>query len=232
MRGIGRPGWFAAFGFTAFMIAVAGGFVGMDALRGPMTNTSLGVMGIGVLAAALAALYMVNAMTRTEVQVDADGVELKLRGKVTRIRFSEPHDVYYREIGTESTPVVKKVSVKASDGRLIDVNIVSVPGSPNMHVPKLVEQKSVAAQWPKIQTRVAAGQDVSFGAARVAAGQLHIGGQSYPLDRPISLQVEQGKLKVGAGGKWTATDVRVLDVANYTCLLRAIGQITQAQPPG
>jgi hypothetical protein len=227
-----RPTWFGAFAVAAALVGLAGGFAAYDALHPYKPNMTVGGAGLAALALALGSLLGVATFARRQLRIDSGGIQARAGlGDLVRIGWSEPHDLFYEAIGTEGALVVLELSIRASNGRRIDVGTIRAQGKPNTNVPKLVEQQSVAASWPRMQARLEAGDDVQLGAVRVSRQRLRIGALEVPMDRPISLQVEQGKLKVGAEGTWTASEVAIREVANYACLLRAIGQTTQARPP-
>ncbi len=231
LKGSSHPRWFYVFAALVVVGAIAAGFVGYDALSRGAPDPTLGWGGVAVAAAAVVAIVLVSSMVKQELTVDADGVEERRRGRTTRIRWSEPHDLYYRAFDASGTPAVARATVQTQDGRRILIDAVNVQGGANVNVPKLVEQYSSTANTSKIQARIDGGEDVSFGVVTLNAKELKLGQKAFELDGPVTLQVERGEIKVGAKGTWVQSHVSVRDIANYACLLRAIGQVTHARAP-
>jgi hypothetical protein len=168
----------------------------------------------------------VGVVTRRELRIDRDGIQQRVRGKTTLIRWTEPHDFCYRAVAVPADPASEKVTVRTGDGRKIDVDTVPIAGQPGVRLPTLVEKYSTTTNWPKIQARLKAGENVEFGAVQVNQQRVLVGELSYPRERPITLQIERGQIQIGAEGTWVTSNVSFRDVANYPCLLRAIGQVT------
>jgi len=233
IRGSNHPRWFAPVAAALVAVGVAGGFVGFDAMRNEPPKTKQAAGGFGTLALGILATIGLGMATKRELSVDGDGIESRGRGsKSVRIEWREDHDFYYRGITGSGMPAVDKVSVRTPDGRHIDVDNVNVPGNPNARVPKVVEQYSTSANWPRIQAKLQAGEQVEFGAIKLTDKELQVGALTHSLAKRVTLQIELGKIKIGTEGKWTSTEVLVHDVANYPCLLKALGQVAQALPPG
>jgi len=232
VKGTNHPRWFGPFGALLVVCGLVGAFAGYDALRAMSPNKLVGVIGIGGFVLSLVITMVLGKLTKRDLLVDADGIEVTGRGKSMRIRWSEPHDLYYRAIASGAMPSVEKVSVRTGDGRRIDVDNVDIPGNPNAKVPTVVEHYSTAANWPRIEARLAAGEDVSFGALRMSRERIQAGVISHATDNTICLQIDKGRIQIGSKGKWFASKVWIRDVANYPCLLRAVGQVAQARPPG
>ncbi|MBI4704075.1 MAG: hypothetical protein HY744_23445 [Deltaproteobacteria bacterium] len=233
VQGVARPRWFAPLGASMGLVALVGAFVGYDGFGRPQPDASVGGAGLGVLLAAIAVVLAVATATRREIRIDGEGIDVRIgRGEPTRIRWSEPHDFFCLAVSGTVAATVEKARLQTADGRRIDVDNWRLPGSPAAGLPRLVEQYSTAASWPKIEARLDAGEEVGFGAVKVSRERILLGERSHPMDKGLALQLDQGRLRVGAGGKWEASDVCVRDVANYPCLLRAIGQVSQARPPG
>jgi hypothetical protein len=233
LKGSNHPRWFAPLGAVLVLGGLLGAFAGYDAMRSEPMNAKVAYGGLGTLAFALLAVFAVSAFTKREITVDGEGIDVRTRGgKTMHIDWSEPHDFYYRGIVASGMPTVEKVTLTTEDGRRIDVDSVSVQGNPNACVPKVIEQYSTAAMWPKIQARLAAGEEVRFGAVTMSREKIKIGPLTHSLEKRVTLQIEAGKLKIGTEGKWLQSEVGVSDVANYPSLLKAIGQVSQALPPG
>jgi hypothetical protein len=233
IRGTNHPRWFAPVAAVIVLAGLVAGAIGFDATRSATPDSALGWGGLGAFAVAVVAATVLASWTRRELVVDGEGVELRGRGSAAvRIRWQEPHDFLYRGFKGTGVPEVQHVTVRAPDGRSIEVERVSVPGNPNARVAKVVEQFSTAANWPKIQARLQAGEEVGFGAVQMSNEVIRIGSKSHSLAKRVTLQIEVGKLKVGTEGKWTTTEVGLEQVANYPCLLKGIGQVAQALPPG
>jgi hypothetical protein len=233
LRGSTHPRWFGPVGAVLAVVAVMGGFAGFDAVRNEPMKTTQAAAGFGTLAVGLLAAIGLGFATKRELVVDGEGIEERRAGsKSVRIEWREDHDFYYRGITGSGIPSVEKVSVRTADGRRIDVDSVNVPGNPNAGVPKVVEQYSTAANWPRIQAKLQEGEEVAFGAIKMTREQLHIGVLKHSLAKRVTLQIDLGKIKIGTEGKWLTSEVWVRDVANYPCLLKAIGQVAQALPPG
>ncbi len=226
--GITQPRWLPPIAGIILLPGVVGLFAGIDGLRGKHgADEIVGVVGIGCFVISFAIIIVFTKLLARRLQVDAGGVEVRTRsGKVTRIQWSEPHEVYYRAISGALAPRVERASVRTPDGRRIDVDNVRIPGNPNAGVPNLVERYSTAASWPSIHARLHAGEDVVFGAVRLNRERLKIGLLSHPLGRPLRLDIDRGLIQVQAEGKWLSSKVWVRDVANYPCLLRAVGELT------
>lgn len=233
VKGTSRPWWFAPFAVIMGLIGLAGTFVAYDALQSYQPDKSTGTKAVGAVVAAIAALLGVGTLTKKGVEIDSEGIAMRTGwGKTTRIQWSDAHHLYCEVGDRAGAAAIQHVSLRTPDGRQIDVPRIAVAGNPNAHVPRLVEQWSTAAQWPKIQARISDGESVAFGPISVSRESIRIGEREFPMDSRLSLQVEHGKLKIGAQGGWIDSDVLVQDIANWECLLRAIGQITQAEPPG
>ena len=231
LEGTSRPRWL---GVAVAILVIGGlgaGFAGYDALSRMAVDKLRGFAGIGAFVIAIVAAIALAIWTSGRLVIDADGIELRRRSKTTRIRWSEPHDMYYEAMTGSDTPAVESVTVRTADGRRIDVGKISVPERPNANVPKVVEQYSTTANWPRIQERLEADKEVEFGAVRMSRKTLHLGDLAHAMEHPICFQIERGVIQVGVDKKWQASTVRVRDVANYPCLLRAIGQVAQARPP-
>lgn len=231
LEGTSRPRWFGAAIAALVLAGLAAGITGFDAFNRMAVDRVRGTGGLAAFFGAIVAAILVGILTKGRLVIDADGIELRKRGKTTRIRWSEPHDMYYQAMTGSDTPAVENVTVSTPDGRRIHVDKVAVPEKPNANVPKVVEQYSTTANWPRIQARLEAGEEVEFGAVRMSRETIHVGELTHAMDRPICFQIENGQIQVGVEKKWQASPVRVRDVANYPCLLRAIGQVAQARPP-
>lgn len=233
LRGTNHPRWFAPVAVAAAVAGLAGGFVGFDATQNEPLKTTQAAAGFGALACGVLAAIGLGVATRREFVVDGEGVEARrVGGKSLRIEWHEDHAFFYRDVTGSGMPEVDKVRVRTPDGRQIDVDHVAVPGQANARVPKVVEQFSTAANWPKIQARIEAGEQIDFGAIQMSREQIRVGGHEHSLSKRVTLQIEAGKIKIGTEGKWVTTEVRADEVANYPCLLKAIGQVGQALPPG
>jgi hypothetical protein len=218
LEGTSHPRWYGGVGALIVLVGAVGLFSGIDALRASPPSTAFGIVGIGGFVVAIAIMAVVGKLVARRLIVDADGVEVRTRGgDVTRIRWSEPHELYTRAIGGS----LKKVSVRAPDGRRIDVDSVRVPGNPNAGVPAFVEHRSTAAAWPAIAAQLAAGQDVAFGKkVRLSRARVQIGRTSIAREARIAVRVHQGKLELkGARG---SASIWVRQVANFPCLMRAL----------
>lgn len=228
-----RPRWFQLVAAIGAVAALAGAYIGWDATSGIYPNSTKAAAGFGTVAAAFIVVLLVRQLSTRRILIDLDGIEVSSPGgKPTRIQWSEPHDFFYLSITETAVPVVEKAVVRAGDGRSIEVENFEIPGKPNAAVPKVVEQYSTASNWPKIRGRLEAGEEVSFGPVSMSKQQIKIGDTTHSLERRVTLQMDHGKVKVGTEGKWRVTDVQVRDVANYPSLLKAIGQVAQALPPG
>jgi hypothetical protein len=215
------------------IVAVVGAFAGYQGTYGPMPRQDLGIGGFVAGAAAAAALLALRQLSRRALIVDTDGIELCVgRRAPTRIRWSEPHDFFFRTISAGATPQALTAVVIAPDGRRIEVDDAADPENEDVRAPRLADQYSTTANWPKIQNRLHDNETVAFGPVRLSRDKLAIGSRQIPMTGPVSLQVEQKFIRVGVQGEWVDSGVSVLDVANYPCLLRAIGQVTHARPPG
>ncbi len=228
-----RPKWFAP-AAALLVLAAAGGLVaGYDALGAAEPNTSLGWGAVGGAVGALVLAGLLALATRKEIKVDAKTITVRSGlGQSVKIEWSEPHDYYYLAVSDSSTPSVEKARVQTPDGRRIDVDETILPEFPRANVPGLVERYSAAANLPKIKARLEEGEDVEFGPVSMSVGHVKIEDTSHSVEESLVLHIKRGCLQVGVDGEWVATKVSVHDVANYPCLLRVIGQLTQARPPG
>jgi hypothetical protein len=230
LQGTTHPRWFGGVGALLVLVGGVGVFAGIDALRATPQNATAGIVGIGSFVVAIAVVVVVAKLVARKLVVDADGVEVRTRaGEVTRIRWSEPHDLYCRAIAPAGltkamVPAVAKASVRTPDGRRIDVDDVRVPGNPNAGLPAFVERCSTAANWPKIAARLGAGEDVAFGKVRLSNERVQIGRATLPLDRPLDVRVENGKLELKAADKWLVSEVWFRQIANYPCFMRALAE--------
>lgn len=228
-----RPRWFQLVVAIAALLALAGVYLGWDATSGIHPNSRMQTVGFGMVAGAIIVTVLLRHLVTRRIIVDLDGIEVRSAGgKTTRIQWSEPHDFFYLSITETAVPVVERATVRTSDGRSIEVENFDIPGKPNAAVPKVVEQYSTSSNWPKIRARIEAGEEVSFGPIVMSKLQIKIGDSTHSLERRVTLQMNHGKVKVGTEGKWRETDVHVRDIANYPSLLKAIGQVAQALPPG
>lgn len=232
LRVLSYPKWYTPATVVLLLLALAAGFLGYQSTAGVTVPRELGTPSWIVLALALLALIGARAMTRRELTIDADGIEVKAAGKSTRIAWEEPHQFQYRSVTDAGTPEAVTARIVAPDGRTIDVDDTADPENERVRAPKLADQYSTTANWPKIRARVQEGEDVAFGPVRLNKERLQIGEHSFATSNGISLQVEKRLIRVGAEGKWIDSGVSVLDVMDYPCLLRAIGQVTSARPPG
>jgi hypothetical protein len=231
LEGTSRPRWFGVAVALLAMVALAGGFLGHNLLSRMVADKVQGLGALGVGALGLLGAILLVALAKARLIIDNDGIELRQRGKATRIRWSEPHDIYYQAMTGSDAPAVENVSVRTADGRRIDVGKVAVPEKPNANVAKAIEQYSTAANWPRIQERLDAGEELAFGCVRMSRERIELGDLSHPMARPICFRIAQGQIEVGVEKAWQRSTVRVCEVANYPCLLRAIGQVAQARPP-
>ncbi len=232
VEGTVRPSWFVPVVALLLLGAAAGAFLGYSGLTKSPPNTTTGWAGIASAVAAVVLVALLVLVTRCEVRVDLKGIRWrKGLGKPVSIRWSEPHDFFYRAFTGSSTPSVVKARLRTPDGRCIDVDDLQMPDHPTAKLPALVEHHSTAANLPKIKARLEQGEEVQFGAVRLTADEIQVGEVSRSLEKGVVLQLERSRVRLGAEGKWDATDVPVQEVANYPCLLRAIGQISQALPP-
>jgi hypothetical protein len=231
LRGTCHPRWFTVFAAVAVVGAIASAFAGYDALSRAAPDTKTGWSALGAAGAAVIAVIVVSTLVKRAIIIDADGIEEKRRGRSVRIRWSEPHDLYYRAFDGSGTPTVETATLTTADGRRIEVEQMNLQGDTSTKVPKLVEQYSSTALLPRVHARLNDGDSVPFGAVTLSRDELTVGTVSCSMDGPVTLQVEQGEIKVGAKGSWQASHVSVRDVANYAVLLRAIGQVTHARAP-
>ncbi len=231
LEGTSRPRWFGVAIALLALIALGGAFFGHSVLNRMVPDKVQGFGALALSGAALLGAILLGALAKTGLTIDNDGIELRRGGKSTRIRWSEAHDLYYQAMTGSDAPALENASVRTADGRRIDVGKVTVPEKPNANVPKAIEQYSTAANWPRLQERLEAGEQLELGRARMSRDRLELGDISHPMDRPICFRIDQGVIQVGSGKSWQSSKVRVCDVANYSCLLRAIGQVAQARPP-
>lgn len=233
VHGTTHPRWFGAVGALVTLVAAVGLFAGIGALRATPQNSTFGIVGIVGFVVAIAGLVGLGKLVARELVVDEDGIESRTRaGAVTRIRWSEPHDFHYRAmapvgLAKAMLPKIQKVSVRAPDGRRIDIDNVRVRGAGgrgnfNAELPELVQRYSTAANWPRIVARLRAGEDVAFGKLRMNIERVQVGAVSLPLGRPLAVRVVDGRIELQAEGKWFASKVWVRQVANYPCFLRAL----------
>ncbi len=233
VHGTIRPKWFAPATALLVLVAAGGLLAGYDALNAAEPNTALAWGGIGGAVSALALAGLLFLSSRKEIKVDAKALTVRSGlGKPVRIEWSEPHDYYYLAVSDSSTPSVEKARVQTLDGRRIDVDETVLPEFPRANVPGLVERYSAAANLPKITARLEAGEDVDFGPVSMSVGKMKIEDTAHSVEESLVLHIKRGCLQVGVDGEWVSTKVSVHDVANYPCLLRVIGQLTQARPPG
>lgn len=232
VQGTTRPSWFTPVVVISLLAGAAGLFVGYGALTRPQPDPTTGYAGIAAAGAAVVLAALLAALTKRYLEVGTRGIEAQQGlGQPVEIAWAEPHDYYYLAVSGASTPTVDAASVRTPDGRRIDVYDVELADHPNARLPALVEQYSTAANLPKIRARLEEGEDVAFGAITLGPNRIEAGDVSQPLDDGVILQIDKGRIRVGSGGSWQATNVSVRDVANYPCLLRVIGQISQALPP-
>ncbi len=227
-----RPQWVAPSTALLALVTMAGAFAGYDGLSQDPPAALLGWGGVGAVVIAAALVAFLTVATKREIQVDMEGIMVRIGlAKPVRIKWSEPHDYFYRSFTGTSTPSVVDSSVSTPDGRHIDVDDVKLPDHPNAHLPALVEQYSTAANLPKVKKRLAAGEEVTFGQVRLTSDEIKLDDLSHRWDTGVVLQIDDGRLKMSADGKWISSQVLVREVANYPCLLRAIGQIRHARAP-
>ncbi len=233
VHGTIRPMWVAPIAALLTLVSLAGLFAGYEEFSNTTPNPTLGWAGIGAALAAAAIALLLAAVTRRELRVDSKSLSLRKGfGKPVVIEWSEPHDYYYRSVSGQSTPTVEKASVRTPDGRRIDVDETKLRDFPNANVPGLVERYSAAANLPKIKARLEEGDDVEFGPVSMSGGQMTIEDSSHSVEGGFVVHIKNGRLQVGVDGEWISTGVSVHDVPNFPCLLRLIGQITHARPPG
>lgn len=231
LKGSSHPKWFFVFAGLAVVAAIGAGFVGYDALSRAAPDPVFGWTGVGVAAALALAIFVVRMFVKSDISVDGDGVEMVRRGTSTKIRWAEPHDLYYRAFDGSGTPTVEKLTLSTPDGRRIEVDQVATQAGGNTNVPKLIEQYSSTANTPRLVARLDEGERVEFGAVSLSRSELVVGDHKVAMDGPVTLQIEAGQIKIGAKGGWTSSHVDLRNVANYACLLRAIGQVTHARAP-
>lgn len=226
LEGTWHPQWYGPLGALVVLVGALFFFAGIDALLEDPPSTVFGIVAIGGFVVGVAIIALVSKLVARRLIVDKDGVEVRSKsGNALRIRWAEPHELYTRAIDSAvpltSMGAVKKVSVRAADGRRIDVDDVRVPGNPNAGIPAFVDHCSTAALWPSIAARLAAGEDVAFGKkVSVSRARVRIGGTSIARDAPIAVSVHQGKLEL-KGARGTST-IWVRQVANFPCLMRAL----------
>lgn len=227
-----RPKWFAPVAALLVFAAAGGLLLSYDSMNNTLAQPAERYGGAAAAVVALLLIFLIAQGSRREWNVDAKGVSLRVGfGKPTEIKWSEAHDYYYRAVTGSSTPSVEKASVQTPDGRRIDVDNTKLPGFPNATIAGLVERYSAAATLPKITERIEAGEEVQFGPVTVENGKLIIADSEHSVDEGLVLHIKQDRLQVGVDGDWIATKVSVHEVPNYPCLLRVIGQLTQARPP-
>lgn len=232
VHGSVRPKWFAPAAAVLVLGAFGGLLVSYDSLNDTLADPAQRFGGVGAAVGALLLIALLWYGSRREWNVDASGVSLRVGfGKAVEIKWSEPHDYFYRAVTGSSTPSVEKASVQTPDGRRIDVDNTKLPAFPNATIAGLVERYSAAATLPKITASIEAGDPVQFGPVTLAGGQLKIADTEHSVDAGLVLHIKQERLQVGVDGDWIATGVSVHEVPNYPCLLRVIGQLTQARPP-
>ena len=232
VQGVTRPGWSAPLAALLGLAAAAGAYAAYVGLGKTPSNPTVGWAGVATLIVAGGLAFVLVAGTKRELRIDLDGISMRVGfGRATEIRWSEPHDFFYLGVIGSSTPTVTKARLQASDGRRIDVDDVKLDDYPNANPPALVEQHSTTANLSKIKAQIAEGKTVPFGPLELCDGVLKVDGNSYPLADGLVLNIEAGKLEIGADGDWVACGVAVREVANYPCLLRVIGQVTRARAP-
>jgi uncharacterized protein DUF6585 len=228
LRGMTHPRWYGGVGAFVVLLGAIGLFGGIDGLRASPQKLGLGIAGIGAFVVSIAIMVLVSKLVRRELTVDGEGVQVRTKkGVLTRIRWDEPHDLYLRAIAPvglakAAMPSMQKVSVRAPDGRRIDVDDVRIPGNPNAGVPELASRCSTAASWPRISARLDAGEDVDFGVLRLSRTRVRIGSKELPLTELSGTRVDKGELEIlGANGR-SFGKVWVRNVANYPSLMRAL----------
>lgn len=228
-----HPRWYGPMGAVLVLVGAIGFFAGIDALRKDTPNVAAGVLGIGSLVVAVLVMVIVSKLVRRTLRLDREGIEIRTRsGEVSHIRWNEPHDFYYQGIAPAglarlAMPKVQKVSVRTPDGRRVDIEDVKVRGNPNAGLPAFVEQQSTAARWPGLWAQLQGGASVRFGKVELSREQVKIGRDVIRLDAPIELGVTNGIIEIKRGGSWRKSAVRVRQVANYPCLLRALGELAR-----
>ena len=226
LQGTTHPRWFGGVGALVALIASIGLFAGIDGFRSD--NLEVGIGGVGAFAVGIGALIVAGTLLKQLVHVDESGIRIGKRGKVlTEIHWSEPHDLYMRATaigGDGGVPLTATVSVRAAGGRRIDVAHVNLPkGAANAGgIVPLIVRYSTDANWPRLEARLRAGEDVEFGSVRMNRARVKIGLLEQPLGPGLSVRVENGQLRVQAAGKWFESRVWVRNVANYPCFLRAL----------
>lgn len=232
VAGSTRPQWVAPSTALLALVAMAGAFAGYDGLGQDPPNALMGWGGIAGVVIAAGLVAFLTVATKREIRVDRDGIMVRIGlAKPVQIEWSEPHDYFYRSYTGTSTPSVEDASVSTPDGRHIDVDNIKLPDHPNAHLPALVEQYSTAANLPKIKKRLKAGEEVAFGQVGLTRDEIKLEDRSQSWEAGVSLQIDDGRLKMSVDGKWISSQVAVREVANYPCLLRAIGQIRHARAP-
>lgn len=232
IRVVARPRWFST-AVMLLLVGVAGaGFLGFQAFQGTEPNPPLGY-GLMALGVVLAGVVVVGfARLREELTVDHNGIERNARGAITKISWSEPHDYFYVALDSSGGPATNKATLRASDGRRVDLIEVIQSDSSVVRVPAVVEQFSTKSLWPRVQKQLEEGQEVAFGPIVVDSKSVRFGETKFSRAEPLSVRVTKGEIQVGVGGEWQSTATQLLEVPNYPTFLRAIGQITQARAPG
>ncbi len=180
---------------------------------------------IAVFVSMIALTALVSWLGKRELTISSEGIETRARnGKLVTIRWSEPHDLYLRDIAAagSSFRVLGTASVRTPDGRRIDVADVNIPNNPNHELTSLVRRYSTAANWPQIAQRRAAGETVRFGPVELRPDALAIGMLTHPLSPPPTLDIVAGRLQLRGAGKLLTSKVWLRHIPNYPCLLAAV----------
>ena len=228
VRGQTTPRWYGPFGAAVMLPAAVAIFVGIDALRADPPATVVGVSCLAGFVAALVALVLVHRAVKGDVEIDARSITARFSSRVVSIAWDEPHELRWRGVKmmTLGVPAVTTVSaeVRTPDGRRVVIaDTGAVPGNPNRGLAERIAALSTEANWPKVRARLDAGETIDFGPIRLSRDALLVGGGSYARAQVKSAEVRAGRLFLSLEGKWLPTNVRLSDVPNFRCLLRALG---------
>jgi Family of unknown function (DUF6585) len=222
------PRWYGPLGAALMLPAAVALFVGIDALRADPADLVVGLGCLGGFVAVLVVLGVVHRAVKGEVQIDAQSITARFPSRAITIQWSEPHELRWRGVKMMKlgVPVVTTVSaeVRTPDGRRVTIaDTGPLPGNPNRGLAEHIATLSTGAIWPKMQARLQAGETIDFGPLRLSRDALFVGGTPYARAQIQSTEVRNGRLCLSLEGKWLQTQVRLSDVPNFRCLLRALG---------
>jgi len=230
LHGTSHPRWYGPALMPLVLAWILALVTGVAALFDK--HWTIGFAGLGGFVVGLAITVLISKLVGSKLELDETSVRAtSRRGKVTEIRWTEPHQILFRAVAVRSGAVVSsKATVSTPDGRRIE--IVEAFGNPaNKGMVDAAVSHSSAAKWPELERRLRAGETLQFGHVSVSLTEVRVGSTLFPVrDQPL-VDVTAGRIEVRARDGRASQAVHVREVPNFRSLARALQAVLSGSEP-